>query len=56
MVFMTFISIHSVIICEVLSWRTYEMHPALSFKFGCDSKPNIYIFIIKIVLILCLIL
>jgi hypothetical protein len=27
---------HSVIICDVLPWRTYEMHPALSLKFRCD--------------------
>jgi hypothetical protein len=33
---MTFISMHYVIICVVLSWRTYETHPALSFKSGCD--------------------
>jgi hypothetical protein len=36
MIFMTFISIHSVIICEFLPWRTYETHPALSFNSGCD--------------------
>jgi hypothetical protein len=35
---MTFISIHFVIICDVLLWRTYEMHPALSLKSGCDTK------------------
>jgi hypothetical protein len=34
---MTFISIHSVIICEVLPWRIYETHPTLSFKSGCDT-------------------
>jgi hypothetical protein len=33
----TFISIHFVIICDVLLWRTYETHPALSLKSGCDS-------------------
>jgi hypothetical protein len=38
MVFMTFISIHFVIICDVLSWRTYETHPTLSFKSGCDRS------------------
>jgi hypothetical protein len=32
----TFISIHSVIICVVLHWRTYETHPTLSLKSGCD--------------------
>jgi hypothetical protein len=37
MIFMTFLSIHSVIICEVLPWRTYETHLALSFKSGCDK-------------------
>jgi hypothetical protein len=36
MIFMTFISRYSIIICVVLSWRTYETHPALSFKCGCD--------------------
>jgi hypothetical protein len=38
MIFVTFISIHFVIICDVLLWRTYETHPALSLKSGCDSK------------------
>jgi hypothetical protein len=37
MIFVTFISIHFVIICDVLFWRTYKMHPALSFKSGCDT-------------------
>jgi hypothetical protein len=32
----TFISIHSVIICVVLPWRAYETHPDLSLKSGCD--------------------
>jgi hypothetical protein len=36
MLYVTFISIHFVIICDVLPWRTYEMHPALSFKSKCD--------------------
>jgi hypothetical protein len=31
----TFISIHLVIIC--VFWRTYETHPTLSLKSGCDS-------------------
>jgi hypothetical protein len=34
----TFISIHSVIICVVLLWRTYETHLTLSLKSGCDTK------------------
>jgi hypothetical protein len=34
---MTFISINFVIICDVLLWRTYETHSALSLKSGCDS-------------------
>ena len=34
MTFMTFISMHSVIMCVVLPWRTYEMHPALSLNPG----------------------
>jgi hypothetical protein len=35
---MTFISIHCVIICDVLLWCTYETHPALSLKSGCDRS------------------
>jgi hypothetical protein len=38
MIFMTFISMHSVIMCVVLSWRTYQMHPDLSLKSGCDRS------------------
>jgi hypothetical protein len=38
MIFMTFISMHSVIMCVVLPWRTYEMHPDLLFKSGCDRS------------------
>jgi hypothetical protein len=34
----TFISIHYVIICVVLLWCTYEMHPTLSLKSGCDRS------------------
>jgi hypothetical protein len=34
----TFISIHLVIICVVLLWRTYETHQALSLKLGCDRS------------------
>jgi hypothetical protein len=34
----TFISIHFVIIRDVLFWRTYETHPTLSLKSGCDSS------------------
>jgi hypothetical protein len=41
MIFVTFISIHFVIICNVLLWRTYETHPALSLKFGCDITPYV---------------
>jgi hypothetical protein len=37
MTLMTFISIRFVIICDVLLWCTYETHPALSLKFGCDT-------------------
>jgi hypothetical protein len=37
MIFMTFISIHFVIICDVLPWRTDETHLALSFKSECDA-------------------
>jgi hypothetical protein len=38
---MTFISKHSVIICVVLPWRTYEMHPALSLKSGVTIPQNL---------------
>jgi hypothetical protein len=38
MIFMTFISIHFVIIYDVLPWHTYETHPTLSFKSGCDTS------------------
>jgi hypothetical protein len=38
MIFMTFITMHSVIMCVVLPWRTYEMHPDLSLKSGCDRR------------------
>src|SRR5688500_4138303 len=36
MILVIFISIHFVIICGVLFWRTYETHPTLSLKSGCD--------------------
>jgi hypothetical protein len=39
MIFMTFISMYYVIICVVLPWRTYETHPVLSRKSGCDMPP-----------------
>jgi hypothetical protein len=35
---LTFISIHFVIICDVLFWRTYETHSALSLKSECDRE------------------
>jgi hypothetical protein len=38
MIFVTFISIHFIIICDVLLWRTYEMHPTLSLKSWCDRS------------------
>jgi hypothetical protein len=46
MIFVTFISIHFVIICDVLLSRTYETHPTLSLKSGCDcwdhaSSPKV---------------
>jgi hypothetical protein len=34
-----FTPFHQLIICVVLPWRTYEMHPALSLKSGCDTGP-----------------
>jgi hypothetical protein len=37
MILVTFISIHFVVICDVLLWRTYETHSALSLKPGCDK-------------------
>jgi hypothetical protein len=37
MIFVTFTSIQFVIICDVLLWGTYETHPTLSFKSGCDT-------------------
>jgi hypothetical protein len=40
MILVTFISIQFVIICDVLIWRTYETHPALSLKFGCDRMVS----------------
>jgi hypothetical protein len=40
MIFMTFISMHSIIICVVLPWRTYETHPALSLKFECVAPES----------------
>jgi hypothetical protein len=36
--FVTFISIHLVIICVVLLWRTYKTHPSLPLKSGCDGS------------------
>jgi hypothetical protein len=44
MIFVTFISIHFVIICVVLLWRTYETHPALSLKSGCDNLIMLFSF------------
>jgi hypothetical protein len=37
MIFGIFISTHFDIICDVLLWRTYETHPAVSLKSGCDT-------------------
>jgi hypothetical protein len=37
MILVTFISIHFVIIYDVLLCRTYEMHPALSLKSGYEN-------------------
>jgi hypothetical protein len=36
--FVIFVYIHLVIVCVVLLWRTYETHPGLSLKFGCDTS------------------
>jgi hypothetical protein len=43
MIHVTFIFIHFVIICDVLLWRTYEMHPALSLKSVCDTHSCDYV-------------
>jgi hypothetical protein len=40
-VIVTFISIHSVIIYMLSSWRRYEIHPALSIKTGCDMSASL---------------
>jgi hypothetical protein len=40
MILVIFIFIHFVIIWDVLLWRTYETHPILSLKSGCDSAPR----------------
>jgi hypothetical protein len=32
-----FISIHFIIICDVLLWRTYETYPTLFLKSRCDK-------------------
>jgi hypothetical protein len=37
-IFVTFVSIHLVIICVVLLWRTYETHPVLSLISRCDRS------------------
>jgi hypothetical protein len=42
MILVTFISIHFVIICDVLLWLTYETHPDLSLKSGCDTQSRLY--------------
>jgi hypothetical protein len=39
--FVTFISIHLVIICVILLWRTYETHLTLPLKSGCDNGCTI---------------
>jgi hypothetical protein len=36
--FVTFNSIHLVIICVILLWRTYETYLILPLKFGCDRE------------------
>jgi hypothetical protein len=38
---MTFISMHSVIICVVLPWCTYKTHLALSLESGCDNVKDV---------------
>jgi hypothetical protein len=40
MIFVTFISIHFVIICDILLWRTYQTHPTLPLKSGCDRGAS----------------
>jgi hypothetical protein len=41
----TFISIHLVSIYVVLLWRTYETHPALSLKSGCDRYMFVHVMV-----------
>jgi hypothetical protein len=36
--FVTFISIHLVVVCVVLLWRTYETHLGLPLKSRCDRS------------------
>jgi hypothetical protein len=48
--FVKFISIHLVIICVLLLWRTYETHPTLPLKSGCDNLVLYYVFNDKIYL------
>jgi hypothetical protein len=50
MIFVIFISIHFIIICVVLLWRTYETHPALSLKSGCNSLPGSCQLLLRILL------
>jgi hypothetical protein len=33
--------VHSVIMCVVLPWHTYEMHPDLFLKSGCDKHAEL---------------
>jgi hypothetical protein len=40
MIFMTFIYIHFVIICDDLPCYTYKTHPALFFKYRCDRRGD----------------
>jgi hypothetical protein len=42
MMFVTFISIHFVIICDVLLWQTCETHPVLPLESECDTYFDAY--------------
>jgi hypothetical protein len=49
----TIISIHFVIICDVLLWRTYEIHLTLSLKSGCDMHqasclPVVWVYLVTV--------
>jgi hypothetical protein len=40
MIYVTFISIYFIIICDIFVWCIYETHPTLSLISECDSRPG----------------